>query len=311
MDRIDFTNCDVNRFRAYGGANGNKINVRYGGKSYMLKFPPKPRRNAEMSYTNGCISEYLACHVFEILGFHTQETLLGTYTDKRGKEKTVVACGDFTEGGKKLIEFAQLKNTCIDSEQNGYGTELSSILEAIEEQTLLPSGMLREFFWDMFIADALLGNFDRHNGNWGILVDEKKQSAEIAPVYDCGSCLYPQLDETGMQMVLSDQAEINNRIYVFPTSAIMENGKKISYASYISSLENSDCNAALERISERIDMDRIERLIDETPGLTELQRAFYLTMIQERKEKILDRSMQMLLEKEETIAPEGHTMNWE
>ena len=173
MGMIDFTNCDVNRFRAYGGANGNKINVRYGGKSYMLKFPPKPRRNAEMSYTNGCISEYLACHVFEILGFHTQETLLGIYTDKRGKEKTVVACGDFTEDGKKLIEFAQLKNTCIDSEQNGYGTELSSILEAIEEQTLLPSGMLREFFWDMFIADALLGNFDRHNGNWGILVDEE------------------------------------------------------------------------------------------------------------------------------------------
>lgn len=98
---------------------------------------------------------------------------------------------------------------------------------------------------------------------------------------------------------------------MFPTSAIMENGKKISYASYISSLENSDCNAALERISERIDMDRIKRLIDETPGLTELQRAFYLTMIQERKEKILDRSMQMLLEKEETIAPEGRTMNWE
>lgn len=100
MGMIDFTNCDVNRFRAYGGANGNKINVRYGGKSYMLKFPPKPRRNAEMSYTNGCISEYLACHVFEILGFHTQETLLGIYTDKRGKEKTVVACGDFTEDGK-------------------------------------------------------------------------------------------------------------------------------------------------------------------------------------------------------------------
>ena len=51
MDMIDFTNCDVNRFRAYGGANGNKINVRYDGKSYMLKFPPKPRRSAEMSYT--------------------------------------------------------------------------------------------------------------------------------------------------------------------------------------------------------------------------------------------------------------------
>ena len=52
-------------------------------------------------------------------------------------------------------------------------------------------------------ADALLGNFDRHNGNWGILVDEESQTAEIAPVYDCGSCLYPQLGAHEMQAVLA------------------------------------------------------------------------------------------------------------
>ena len=169
---IDFTPCVVNKFKAYGGANGNKINVRYDDKSYMLKFPPRPSRNREMSYTNGCISEYLACHIFEALGFRTQETLLGTYTDSRGKEKTVVACGDFTEDGKKLIEFAHLKNTCIDSEQSGYGKELTSILQAIEEQTLLPPDQLRDFFWDMFNADANLGTYARPTGNWGIIVAE-------------------------------------------------------------------------------------------------------------------------------------------
>jgi len=57
-----------------------------------------------MSYTNGCISEYLACHIFKSLGFKTQETLLGTYTNPRGKEKMVVACGDFTEGGKRRTD---------------------------------------------------------------------------------------------------------------------------------------------------------------------------------------------------------------
>ena len=167
----------------------NKINITYQGHSYMLKFPPKPSRNRDMSYSNGCISEYVACHIFEMLGFRTQETLLGNYTDSRGKTKLVVACRDFTEGGKRLIEFAHLKNTCINSEQNGYGKELSSILEAIEEQSIYPSDELWQFFWDMFIADAFLGNFDRHNGNWGFLVDEEKQQAELAPVYDCGSCL--------------------------------------------------------------------------------------------------------------------------
>ena len=83
---IDFTGCSVNKFKGYGGANGNKINIEYNGTSYMLKFPPVPTKSKVMSYTNSCISEYLACHIFEMLGFIVQETLLGTYTDKRGKD---------------------------------------------------------------------------------------------------------------------------------------------------------------------------------------------------------------------------------
>ena len=36
----------------------------------------------------------------------------------------------------------------------------------------------------MFIADSLVGNFDRHNENWGFLIDEKSQTIEIAPLVD-------------------------------------------------------------------------------------------------------------------------------
>lgn len=295
---IDFTACAVNKFKGYGGANGNKINIIYDGTSYMLKFPSVPNKSKVMSYTNSCISEYLACHIFESLGFHVQDTLLGTYTDKRGKEKVVVACKDFTADGKKLMEFAHLKNTCVDSEQSGYGTELSSIMKAIDEQSLVEPQKLKDFFWDMFVADAFLGNFDRHNGNWGILIDEQNQCADIAPVYDCGSCLYPQMDEVGMQKVLNDEKEISQRIYVFPTSAILENGKKIPYFDYISSLKNEDCNKALKRITERIDMNKLCVLVEEVPSITELQKDFYRIMLSERKEKILDYSMKLLLKQE-------------
>ena len=290
---IDFTSCEVNKFKAYGGANGNKIHIKYQGNGYMLKFPPIPGRSKIMSYTNSCISEYLACHIYNLLGIEVQETLLGTYTDRRGKEKVVVACRDFTENGKRLIEFAQLKNTCIDSEQNGYGTELSSIMTAIDEQTLIKQEELKDFFWDMFVTDALLGNFDRHNGNWGVLVDEEKQTAVTAPVYDCGSCLYPQLAVEEMQGVLDSEEEINKRIFVYPTSAIEEEGKKVSYFDFISSLKDSGCNAALKRICERIDMERIDRLVEETPFLKPIQKEFYRIMIRERKEKILDYSMNL------------------
>ena len=304
---IDFTSCEINKFKAYGGANGNKINILYEGKSYMLKFPPVPSRNKVMSYTNGCISEYLACQIFRTIGINTQETILGTYTDKRGKEKIVVACKDFTADGKKLMEFAHLKNTCVDSEQSGYGKELSSIMKAIDEQTLLPPSEIRAFFWDMFIVDALLGNFDRHNGNWGLLIDEKLKTVEIAPVYDCGSCLYPQLSEEGMQKVLDSDDEINQRIYVFPASSIEEDGKKISYFDFISSLKEPECNKALKRISKQIDLDKINELIDETSTLLPIQKDFYKVMITERKRKIIDYSMDLLMRQEKELAQQNET----
>ena len=82
---------------------------------------------------------------------------------------------------------------------------------------------------------------DRHNGNWGLLVNEEEQSVEIAPIYDCGSCLYPQLDLPHMAEVLNSQEEIDRRIYVFPASAVEEHGVKIPYFDFISSLRCQMC----------------------------------------------------------------------
>lgn len=77
----------------------------------------------------------------------------------------VVACRDFTKSGVVLQDFASLKNQMIDSESNGYGTELSDILSTFAEQTALDQTILTERFWDMFVVDALIDNWNRHNGN--------------------------------------------------------------------------------------------------------------------------------------------------
>lgn len=119
---IDFTNA-MKKNKTYAGANGGKISVMYNGEQYMLKFPPFPIINKEMSYTNSCISEYLGCKIFESVRIPVQKVLLGTYTSK-GK-KIVVACKDFTSPGITLQDFASLKNRIIDSERNGYGTDLA------------------------------------------------------------------------------------------------------------------------------------------------------------------------------------------
>ena len=107
MSAINFTNLKQ-RKKTYAGASGNKISVIYAGEQYMLKFPAYAKKNKDMSYANGCFSEYLGCKIYKSLGVPVQEVMLGTYIIN-GKEKIVVACKDFTEPGVVLQDFASLK----------------------------------------------------------------------------------------------------------------------------------------------------------------------------------------------------------
>ena len=290
---IDFTELPK-RNKLYAGANGSKISVVYNGEQYMLKFPPYPVKNHDISYSNSCISEYLGCKIFEKAGVPVQETILGTYKTKKGVEKIVVACKDFTSVGIELQDFASLKNQIIDSERNGYGTELADILSVFDEQTAMEPEKIRERFWDMFIVDAFIGNWDRHNGNWGFLYHVQSDTLTLAPVFDCGSCLYPQADEKMIMKILADKREIHHRIFNTPLSAIQNNGKKINYYEFISALDNEECNRALLRILSRIDMKEIFNVIEKTPFISDLQKEFYRTMLMARKERILDYSIKRI-----------------
>lgn len=294
---IDFTDLPVRR-KTYAGANGSKISVVYDGSIYMLKFPALPTRNPVLSYTNSCISEYLGCKIFESVGIPVQEVLLGTYRTPKGIEKVVVACKDFTSPGIVLQDFASLKNQIVDSIRNGYGTELADIQDTFDQQTAMDGSLLKERFWDMFIVDALIGNWDRHNGNWGFLYNTQTDEMSLAPVFDCGSSLFPQADEKIMREVLSDKNALNQRIFNQPLSTIAQNGRKLNYFDFISSLQNEDCNQALKRIAPKIDMDKIKKIIAETPAISDLQKEFYGVLLSERRARIIDFAFKKLKKRE-------------
>lgn len=292
---IDFTNLPT-RKKAYGGANGSKLSVIYDNKLYMLKLPMHAQKNPNLSYTNSCTSEYIGCHIFNMLGIRAQETLLGKY-EYHGKTRIVVACKDFTTPLTSIVDFASIKNQIIDSASNGYGTELSDILDTIERQNAIEPKMLKEHFWNMFVIDAFIGNWDRHNGNWGFLYNQETDDMKIAPIYDCGSALFPQIDDELIKKVLASKAEMNARVYDMPTSAILINGKRINYHKTITSLEYDGCNDAIKRIVPLIDLQKINALIDSVEQLSELQKEFLKKILKLRKELILDNAYNKLLEK--------------
>lgn len=292
MKGIDFTDLDK-RKKLYDGANGNKISIIYNNEQYMLKFPPTAKINKNLNYSNSCFSEYIGCKIYESLKIPVQKTILGTYKVK-GKNKIVVACKDFTKHGVVLQDFASLKNQMIDSERNGYGTELSDILNTIDEQNVVNREELADRFWDMFVVDAFIGNWDRHNGNWGFLYDSRTDSMEIAPVYDCGSSLFPQADELIMKEVLTNDNELMYRVFEIPTSAIMLDGKKIKYFDFIASIQDENCNRAIRRITPKINMEDIKSIVFSTPYINDLQKKFYYRILSERKSRILDFTLRKL-----------------
>ena len=96
------------------------------------------------------------------------------------------ACEDFTDENHVLYEFENLALSANPDKK--IDTELSDIMEVIDETKKLTQINLvivddiKENFWNMFIIDSLIGNTDRHNGNWGLLVNTKSNQARFSPI---------------------------------------------------------------------------------------------------------------------------------
>ena len=189
----------------YLGAE-KKTAILYEGERYMLKLPHpfdnktvRPFEGAA-SYKNNQYSEYIGSSIFRACGIEAQEAFLGHYTDDTGKRKIVVGCKDFTQDGGALYEFSALKNTVKHDEV--LSENIEDVYAIINNSHFIKDKQaVIDGFWDMFVVDALIGNRDRHLGNWGML--EKDGEFRLAPVYDCGSSLNAWLEDDEMQKLLT------------------------------------------------------------------------------------------------------------
>lgn len=279
---FDFSNYPLSNIR-YGGSE-RKLGILINGEPYMLKF----QKNTQFGKRNNHLSEYLGSHIFELLGFNVHQTYLGSY-----KNEAVVACKDFVCNGYEFIPFNDVGESTIETDKEKYQYSYNDIILLLEKNKKITS--IEEtvsIFFDMFIVDALIGNFDRHGANWGFLKKDNKYS--LAPIFDNGSSLFPQLiNEDEMKIILSDEDELNERVYKFPTSQIKLNDKKSSYFEVISSLKFNEINKSLLNIYPKINLKKINCLIDSL-NISNIHKQFYKRMIEERFNKIIKYSYEKL-----------------
>lgn len=305
MELVNFNDYRQNQ-RMYGGTAGRKMGITYNGREYLLKFPgnlkEKQMKNINLSYSNSPVCEYIGSKIYEIIGLPVHNVILGVRS-----EKIVVACEDFLENGDKLYEFDKIKVTFephfLDSngnETNGVGVDLYEIMMTIQEHPFLQDvyGVI-EHFWNMFVVDALIGNTDRNNSNWGVIL-RKDGLKELAPIYDNGNCLNSKWDDEKMQIVMNDAAKMEAEAYKARRCIYELQGKRVNPYYIMESMEYQGCSDAVRRLVPKIGSckDRIWAVIKEIPILSEVQKQFFTGILEYRYEKVLLPVCQKIRERE-------------
>lgn len=281
---LDFSEYKLNG-KYYGGSE-RKEGISIDGEDYMIKF----QKQTAFGKRNNHISEFLGSHIFEICGLEAHKTYLGY---RAGEE--VVACKDFNIQGRQFVPFNDVGESTLDQDKETYQYDYEDIMQMLRDNSKLTNVQETiSMFWRIYIIDALLGNFDRHGANWGFIKENNRYT--LAPVFDNGSCLFPNLvDEAEMKEIMESEEETDKRIYRFPTSQVKLNGKKSSYFEVIHSLQFEECNDALRYIMSQLDMTEVEKLIEETPLISEIQKAFYKHILMARYNKILLSSYEKMI----------------
>ena len=285
---LDLTN-ETWRSNRFGGSEKKRTLI-YAGKTYMVKFPDPVRspKKTTLSYINNQFSEHVGCEIFRLLGIPAQNTFLARCIDPTSKkEKIVVACELFCQDGSgNFIEFSSFLLNDTDSNTRRENT-VEDVMEVLDHSPLLQNReQIKDYFWDMFVVDAFIGNTDRHFDNWG-LIESLDGRFSPAPIYDCGSSLSPlKSDEKKMQL-LADGNAFKQEEYNL-NSIYRMNGKRVLYHEIFKN-SPEDLRRAIQRIIPRIKAAsaQIDALIDRTEGLSDISKEYMKKTLMLRRELIL------------------------
>lgn len=265
----------------YAGSEKKKTVLMDDGNKYLLKFPdPTREKGRDLSYINNAISEHISCSIYNIIGIPAQKTILGEYVDENGKTKIACACQDVRKNGEMMYEINKLELSSLD---NTHAKKLS--LPYMDEvfnkmDDIISKEQLSDFYYEMFIIDAFIGNTDRHNGNWALL--QSSDGIRISPVYDCGSSLAPLVDESTVSSDAGMDCAMN-------TSSVLvdDKGKRIKYCEFFKSELSPKTQKALLQIVPKINLDAIDKLVFNTEYISRNRQDFYFSFLHTTYEKIL------------------------
>ena len=305
---IDFSDSKLSsRNLEYGGRDSRKKGILYKNEYWFLKFQNNHFSNKKthnLSSQNYPLSEYLGCHVFNILGYKAQKTLLGVYFNS--KENILVsACKDFIKDdtNELFIPYKYLKNDTnyLLKEKlaalNAYPESIQETLLQLSYNTILQSiPLVKEKFWEIVIIDLLINNLNRTDEDCGLIKYKDKSQYKLAPIFDCGNSFYGNISEEDFTYLLKDEKLLINTALEGITTFKDNNGKYISLVEFFS-LNIEEIQSSKSKIRTLINnkLDKIISFFNSIPTyykdisiMSDQRKAYYIATLKIRVEKLLN-----------------------
>lgn len=262
--------------KVYGGKT-TKFGITQGGNNYIVKLS----KDNNMSV----LSEYIASNFINSIGLNAHEVQLGIYADD-----LVNIMKDFTNATIKLHEYRDTDQSSEDTDLTTKSYSYNDITQLILKHTKIPTAYKKPMlthFWLQFICDAILGNRDRHAGNWGYLHNLSTGEYRPAPIYDNGATLFPDINRHINEVF--DYTFFKDRTLTFPASIIQQyskeekRNKRTNYKQIFSNLSRySDLGIALLEFNANVDYTKIVNsitLILKDLSIDVKYKVFYKTII--------------------------------
>lgn len=329
MKIYDFDKFQLEQ-KKYTGSS-KKFSIKIDNTYYIVKESIKKddQNDSQNGFNSSAINEYLCSHIFQLLGFKTQNTLLGHFTFPDDIKRLCVACEDFTDNeligteGLFLQEFESYvhdwnrvsKDYGFQKRHKNFEQQNYSFLDEIEEifdndLFLKKQPELKEMFYNIFVIDALINNSNRNYHNFGFMIPFRPSSntenkIEFAPIYNNGESFYYYINDGDLLLkanILDEEIKKND----YPGSNICEFYKpplnekdddtwknQIDYYKYIHSFKNKNLNEVIIHMYPIIEemMTKINALIDDIESSGVISNARVSTY-----KKILEERLNVIIE---------------
>lgn len=265
-------------------------------KTPWLQNPADPKQFAMFKETIGestgeAWSEKIASEIGPIIGIQTHSADIGQYSGQYGSLVWKMMDEDeerLEEGGDIIPGFEEYRDYDRDNLVCKKGFYCFQMLYDV----LNHYDFLEELF-DMIIYDALIGNTDRHQDNFGFLLINKNKKRKFAPLYDNASSLGRELPEERMNQCLQNEQQFE--AYINRADTYIRWGwstkRKTKHFRLIQELLNEYPIYVLNSIQKvkLLTDERIENIISEVPDLimSDIQKAFVSKVLVRRRNKLM------------------------